>query len=81
MYVLPLSGRVSTVTTGMFLAASWSRVVAIAPVSCGAMTTALAPWLTSAWVLETSLATSFCEFVGGIRSMPSSPAIFGTYLM
>lgn len=80
MYTLPLSGRVSTVTTGIFFCSSWVSVVAIAPVSCGAMTMAFAPWLVSAWVFATSLAMSFCEFVGVIRLMPLSLANCGTYL-
>src|SRR3954470_356309 len=80
MKTFPLSGRVSTETTGIFLAASVSSVVAIAPVSCGAITIALAPWLTRACVLATSFATSFCELVGGIMLMPSSVANLGTYL-
>src|SRR5262245_13719957 len=65
----------------MLLPLSWSRVDAMAPVSWGAMMMALAPWLTSAWVLATSLAMSFCELVGGIRSTPCSVASCGTYLL
>ena len=51
------------VTTGIFLAASWSSVGAMAAVSCGAMTTPLTPWLTKVCTLAISLATSFCELV------------------
>src|SRR3954468_16103628 len=79
MNTLPLSGRVSTETTGIFLDASVVSVEAIAPVSCGAITIALAPWLTRAWVLATSLETSFCELVGGIMLTPRSVANLGTY--
>src|ERR1044071_2254814 len=65
----------------MFLPSSVCSVEAMAPVSCGAITITLAPWPVRAWVLATSLATSFCELVGGIRSTPSSVAIWGTYLL
>ena len=60
--------------------ASVSSVDAMAPVSCGAITIALAPWLVSAWALATSLAMSFCELVGVIRLMPVSCAYCGMYL-
>src|SRR3954466_15212033 len=79
MKTLPLSGRGSTETTGIFLEFSVVSVEAIAPVSCGAITIALAPWLTRAWVLATSFETSFCELVGDIMLTPSSVANFGTY--
>ena len=71
MNTLPLSGRVSMVTTGIPCPARRSSVEAMAPVSCGAMTMAFAPWLTTACALATSFCTSFCEFVV-VRSMPSS---------
>ena len=78
MNTLPLSGRVSMVTTGMPWPARRSSVEAMAPVSVGAMTIAFAPWLTTACALATSFCTSLCEFVV-VRSMPSSVANFGTY--
>ena len=52
----------------------------MAPVSCGAITIALAPWLVSACALATSFAMSFCELVGVIRLTPRSFANCGTYL-
>ncbi|KOV31557.1 hypothetical protein ADK60_15470 [Streptomyces sp. XY431] len=55
----------STLITGIFLADSCSRVEAIAPVSCGAITTALAPVFWNTWTLATSLVTSFWELLTG----------------
>ena len=75
-----MSGRVSTVTTGIFFAASCSSVGAIAAVSCGAITTPLTPWLMKVCTLEVSLATSFCELVV-LSVSPSSSPNFGVYLM
>jgi len=80
MNTLPVSGRVSIVTTGIFLPASWSRVGAIAAVSCGAITTPLTPWLWNACTLEMRAAMSFCELVV-LSCTPTSPANWGTYLM
>jgi len=59
---------VSTLTTGIFLPANWSRVLATAPVSCGAMTITLAPCACRAWTLAASLVMSFCELLGGSAS-------------
>src|SRR4051812_3250015 len=77
----PLSGRVSTVTTGIFCWLSCEMVLAMAPVSCGAITIALAPCAVMACTLDTSLVMSFCELVGVIRLMPRSLASVGTYLL
>ncbi len=80
MNTSPLSGRVSTVTTGIFLAASCSSVGAMAAVSCGAIATPLTPWLMNVWTLAVSFATSFCEFVV-LSSRPNSLPNSGVYLM
>lgn len=69
----PLSGRVSTLMTGIFFSFSVLSDSAIAPVSCGAITTALAPWSVKVWTLATSLPMSFCELVSG--SALTSPAL------
>src|SRR3954469_61534 len=81
MYTLPWSGRVSTVTTGIFCCSRRCSVVAIAPVSCGAITMALAPWLVNVCTLATRFSILFCEFVGCIMLTPRSLANCGTYLM
>jgi hypothetical protein len=77
MYTFPVSGRVSIVTTGIFLDCRDSSVGPIAAVSCGAMTMPFTPWLISVCVLEISLETSLLEFVV-LRSTPSLPANCGT---
>ena len=79
MNTLPLSGRVSTLTTGIFFCARLSSVDAMAAVSCGAITIALAPRPTSVWVLATRFWMSFWELVGGSRLTPRSLALVGTY--
>ncbi len=80
MKTLPLSGRVSTVTTGIFFASSCASVGAMAAVSCGAIARPLTPWLMNVCALAVSLATSFCELVV-LSERPSSLAYCGVYLM
>ena len=74
---LPVSGRVSMLTTGIFFEARSASSGAIAAVSCGAITMAFAPWLTSAWALAISFCTSFCELVV-LMLAPNWEANFGT---
>src|SRR2546421_6916577 len=69
MKTLPWSGRVSTLTTGMFLLARSSSVLATAAVSCGAMTIALAPSATRVFTFEASWVIWFCELVRFRASM------------
>ena len=76
MKTLPVSGRVSMVTTGMSSLSSCSSVGAIAAVSCGAITMALASRLVRVWTLATRLVMSLSELVVSILA-PNSSAICG----
>jgi hypothetical protein len=76
MDTLPLSGLVSTDTTGILRCCRVCSVGTTAAVSCGAITTPLTFWLMRVCTLEASVATSFCEFVV-LSSTPSSPANWG----
>src|SRR3954468_2899560 len=80
MKTLPLSGRVSIETAGIFLEARRFSVGMTAAVSCGAMTTPLMPWLMRVWTFAASLAMLFAEFVV-LRLTPNVFANFGVYEM